>query len=372
MKIAVNATILDDKPTGLGIYTIDIVREISKHIKPDDKLIVFTSHPEVFKGYNLKIERVSKWVQPKYGKRAAVLRFFWSQIVFPLRLLRNNVDLVYNTIHQGVFFTYRLQIITIHDLLCIKFPKQYKFQYCYFKFILPHLLKKCVAIIANSKNTKADISNYYNILPEKIHVVYCSYNEENFKPISPGRITPEYGLNNYLLIVGASFSHKNIDRVLEAYSRVEHKINHDLVIIGGRKNYIDFLKKRAKALGIDKDTIFLGYVSLSNLSTLYSKASALIFPSLYEGFGIPPLEAMACGCPVVVSNTSSLPEVCGNAAYYINPYSVDRIADSIYKLVADEELRKSLIEKGLERVKMFSWEKTAKETLKIFEGVIVL
>jgi len=369
MKIAVNATILDKEPTGLGVYTLNVIREMSKLINKEDKLIVFTPYPEAFKGYNVEIRKVSKWTQPKYREKAGIFRYLWSQSVYPARLIEEKVDLIYNTTHHGTFFTDRCQIITMHDIRPIIFPRFYKLQHRYFKFVLPSLLKRCSAIITNSKSTKMAVSNYYKIPQEKIHVAYLSYNKEIFKSLNPKAITLEYDLDNYLLIVGASYLNKNVDRALEAYSKVKNKINHDLVIVGGRKNYINFLKKKAKALGIDKNTIFLGYVSLNNLSTLYSKADALLFPSLYEGFGIPPLEAMSCGCPVVASNTSSLPEVCGNAAYYVDPYSVDSIAEGIFRILTEENLKATLIKKGLQRAKIFSWENTAKRILRVFEEV---
>jgi glycosyltransferase involved in cell wall biosynthesis len=121
---------------------------------------------------------------------------------------------------------------------------------------------------------------------------------------------------------------------------------------------------------IGDDAKYMGYIQTKNLAYIYNLANLFIFPSLYEGFGLPPLEAMASGCPVVVSNVASLPEVCGDAAYYVNPYDVESIADGIYKVVNDKELRENLVQKGLERAKLFSWEKSAREHLKVFEEVL--
>ena len=121
---------------------------------------------------------------------------------------------------------------------------------------------------------------------------------------------------------------------------------------------------------IGDDAIYMGYVQTKGLAYIYNLANLFIFPSFYEGFGLPPLEAMASGCPVVVSNVASLPEVCGDAAYYVNPYDVESIADGIYKVVDDKELRENLVQKGLERTKLFSWEKSAREHLKVFEEVL--
>lgn len=369
MRIAINATIVGDKPTGLGIYTINVVREMSKLIAHNDKFIVFTSCAVAFEGCNLEIRRVSKWVQPKYGKKAGLFRFLWTQMVFPIRLIEDNVDLIYNPAHYGVFFAGKPQVITIHDLIAIRFPRQHRLQYYYFKFVLPILLKNCSAVITISKNTKRDVCNYYSIPPRNVNVVYDSHDSEFFKTVNQGIMTSQYNLD-YLLIVGASYPHKNIDRVLEAYSKIKNKVNYKLLIVGGRKQYVDILRIKARALRIEKVVEFLDYIPSNSMVTLYSRATALVVPSLYEGFGLPPLEAMACECPVLVSNSASLPEVCGDAAYYVDPYSVENIAEGMYKVLTDDNLRKSLIQKGLERVKMFSWKNTAKEILDTFEKVM--
>ncbi|PIX16613.1 glycosyltransferase family 1 protein, partial [Candidatus Desantisbacteria bacterium CG_4_8_14_3_um_filter_40_12] len=120
---------------------------------------------------------------------------------------------------------------------------------------------------------------------------------------------------------------------------------------------------------VKEDIIYLGYLSDAELGKLYNLATAFAYPSIYEGFGLPPLEAMACGCPVITSNIASLPEVCSDSVYYVNPYEIDDIADGIYKIITNEELKKGLVQKGLERAKFFSWEKSAMEHLRVFEEV---
>lgn len=370
MRIAINATILDDKPTGLGIYTTNVVQEISKHIGCKDKLIVFTSYPEAFGEYNLEIRRVSKWVQPKYGEKAGVFRFLWSQTIFPLRLMKDNVDLVYSSTHHGTLFPGASQVITIHDTASGRAYMQHTLVHYYFKFILPILLKKCSAIIAVSKEVKKDIIGHVNFPLHRIHVVYNSYNKKYFKPMDSEDFKFRYKLDKYLLTVNASYPHKNIGRILEAYLKIRGKIAHKLVIVGKEGRYMDSLRTKTKILGLQKDIRFLGYVPQNILPPIYSGASALIYPSLYEGFGFPPIEAMACGCPVIVSNTSSLPEVCGNAAYYVDPCSVASIAEGIYRVSTGENLKQDLVQKGFKRVKLFGWQRAARQIIKIFKQIL--
>ena len=164
--------------------------------------------------------------------------------------------------------------------------------------------------------------------------------------------------------------YKNLERSLEAFALLNLK--EYKFVIGGKKDprFFPRVRKKVDALSLKDRVVFLDYVPEENLPHLYSEAAAFVFPSLYEGFGLPPLEAMACGCPVVVSNTASLPEVCGNAAYYVDPYDVENIAEGIYKVIMNQTLRQNLIKKGLERAKFFSWEKSAEEHLKVFREVL--
>ncbi|RXS89208.1 glycosyltransferase family 1 protein [Geobacillus sp. PK12] len=364
MKIAINATILDDRPTGLGVFTINIIQNLSKLIdSKKDEIIVYTSNPSFFREYPVTIKKVNSMIQPKRGKLGGVIRFLWSQFIFPLRLKADRIDILYSTTHHGTFFTKKKQILTIHDLLPLKFPKQHKLQYYYFKYVLPLLLKKASKIITVSENTKKDIYQHYNYPLNKIHIVPNSYNKEHFCVSKETIYKEKYG--DYILFVGASYPHKNLIKAIEAFFLVKDKLpSCKLVITGGREEYREKIKERFKDFkDFNKIVVFINYVQYKDLPTLYSNALALLYPSLYEGFGIPPIEAMACGCPVIVSNTSSLPEVCGEAAYYINPEDVIDIAKGIETVLKNENLRKQLSVKGLERVKKYSWEESAKKLL---------
>jgi len=377
MKIAVNASILDDKPSGLGIYTINVVSRLARIASNEgDELVIYTSYPEALGGAgenaDLTIRKIPALVQPKYGKKAAFIRFVWNWAIFP-RVSRN-LDIVYSTTHHGLYNSCSRQVITVHDILSIMFPHQHPYQKWYFTYILPRILKKSAAIITVSNNTRQDIHDYYKVALEKIYVVYNGIDHHSrFKRMQDDRAMKElirkYGLRKYLLIVGASYPHKNISKALQAFSKVNCIVPElELVVLGGRKEYIKTLKYEAKNLGLQR-VRFLDYIPAEELPTFYSGATALIYPSLYEGFGLPPLEAMACGCPVIVSNTSSLPEVCGDAAYYIDPYSTESIAEAICRLSRDENLRNYLRQKGLERARLFTWEKTARGVYEVLKAV---
>jgi glycosyltransferase involved in cell wall biosynthesis len=371
MRIAVNASLLDNSPTGLGVYTENVLRELSKLIGERHQLTIYTSCPKKL-GPDSQKSRVTKFpffLQTRYGKKAAVARVFWQQLIFPLTL--RGQDIIYSPTHHGILWGGFKQVVTIHDLLAIKFPTQYRLQNYYFTYILPRLIEKATAIIADSENTRQDVHKSYEAPLDKIYVVYSAI-DNHFKPAqadSLQKVKKAYGLTEFVLIVGASYPHKNISRALEAFSKVKLTLpKMELVVAGGQAGYINLLKQQAKELNV-AGIKFLGYVPPEELQVLYSAARVLLYPSLYEGFGLPPLEAMACGCPVLASNTSSLPEVCGDAAYYIDPHSVDDMAKALCTVATDQNVRDLLRQKGLERVKLFSWEKAAKEIYAVIESV---
>ena len=371
MRIAVNASLLDNSPTGLGVYTENVLRELSKLIGEKHQLTIYTSCQEKLDPYSQKsrVTKIPFCLQPRYGPKAAVARVFWQQFIFPFTL--DGQDIIYSPTHHGILWGRFKQVITIHDLLAIKFPAQYRLQHYYFTYILPRLIKKAAAVIADSENTRQDVHKSYEVSLDKIYVVYSAI-DNRFKPAqadSLQKVKKAYGLTEFVLIVGASYPHKNIGRALEAFSKVKLTLpKMELVVAGGQAGYINLLKQQAKELNV-AGVKFLGYVHPEELAVLYSAASALIYPSLYEGFGLPPLEAMACGCPVIVSNTSSLHEVCGDAAYYIDPHSVDDMAKALCTVATDPNVMDRLRKKGFERVKLFSWGKAAKEIYAVIESV---
>jgi glycosyltransferase involved in cell wall biosynthesis len=229
-------------------------------------------------------------------------------------------------------------------------------------------IKKSDFIITISKYVERETLEILKIKDPKVVTIYPGYNEifntvENEKR----KIKP---IENYILFVGSIEPRKNLVNLLKAYLLLPEYLRKEfkLLLVGFKgwenKEIAELLNK------LKKSANYLGYVNNEELAGLYRGATCFVYPSFYEGFGLPPLEAMACGCPVVVSNVTSLPEVCGDAAYYVDPNDVESIAEGIQKVLIDEELRRNLVEKGLERAKLFSWEKAAKEHLKVFEEVL--
>jgi len=222
-------------------------------------------------------------------------------------------------------------------------------------------------ILTPSFHSKELLMKIYNLQTNRIKTIYNGANTLRANSLCNKKSKKE----NFILYVGRINKMKNISGLLTAYSRIHNKINHDLVIISDDKAALKHEIKKANINDkVMERIVFKENVSEEEKFDVMSKAKLLVSPTLYEGFGLPPVEAMACGCPVIVSNTSCIPEVCGEAAMYIDPYNTDSISDAIVKLIEDNDLRTKLIERSLKRAKRFSWEYSAQEHIRVFENVL--
>jgi glycosyltransferase involved in cell wall biosynthesis len=295
---------------------------------------------------------------------------------------KEKIDVFHSPFLLGPLFSKRPFILTLHDLMVLKFPNFFEgrnflikiFAKLFFSIVVPITSKKCRMILTDSKNVRSETINFLRIAPEKIKVIYPGVDERFKKLNSKISIEELHELNpnkKIILYVGNTRPYKNLPRLLEAFKLLQKKKseNYQLVIGGGEKRNLPLLKKIVLDLGIEKDVIFSENLTDAEVVALMNAADVFVFPSLEEGFGFPPLEAMACGTPVVTSNVSSLPEVVGDAALLVDPENVEEIASAIEKVLTDEKLREELIRKGFERVKRFSWEKTARETIEVYKSV---
>ncbi|PIU55851.1 MAG: hypothetical protein COS88_03665 [Chloroflexi bacterium CG07_land_8_20_14_0_80_51_10] len=268
-------------------------------------------------------------------------------------------------------FLNRPFIITVHDLArcCFPFGRQSVSE----KVLLnldKMYIKRANHIIAVSESTKSDLVNYLKIPENKISVIYNGVEHNVFKPyrVMPYHVRLHH--KPYILYVGSERRRKNLDQLFQAFAALKREFpDLMLVKVGSPGRCKEFRSQTLKALsrlGITEDVIFVGHISEKDLAYYYSSAALLCYPSLYEGFGLPPLEAMACGCPVVTSNTSSLPEVVGEAGIMVNPYDTRSLVQAIRQVLTDRELRDKMVRKGLEQSKKFTWEKTAELTLQVY------
>ncbi len=310
----------------------------------------------------------------------------WTQFALPLKLFleRDKADVFFTPTHYAPRFSPCKCVISIMDLSFIYYPQMFKksdlFQLTNWT---KYSVRKAEAILTISHFSKKAIVDYYQIPSNKVFVTYPGYDDKSYKikAESSGdkdkisKIKAKYGIDkNFLLFVGTLQPRKNICRLIEAFNQIFRcrKKPLQLVIVGKKGWLYNEIFQKVNLFELEKKVIFTGYIPADELSYLYQAAECFILVSLYEGFGLPVIEAMACGCPVIVSHTSSLPEVVGDAGIIVNPNIVSDITSAISKILdMPSDIRKDIVKKGLDRVKRFSWKKCAKETMQILESVVV-
>lgn len=355
--------------TGTENYSYQLLKALSKLDRKNRYIIYINPHDTIstivedmlFRAKNFKFVSIS-------------LPRFWTQFGLAQRTFRDNLDVLFIPAHTSplIHKSGLKTVVTVHDLGAEYLPKMHQLkQRLYLKWITHYQLKSASSLIAVSKATKDDLIKNVGIDPKKIKVVYESYDESLFKPVKGDLLVNRLisfklvGMG-YFLFVGTVQPRKNLDRLIRAYANLSS--DAPLVIVGSKGWLSEAIYKLPKLLKISDKVKFLGYVSDKDMPALYSGAIALVFPSLFEGFGLPILEAQASGCPVLTSNVSSMPEVAGAGAVYVNPYSVEDIMEGMERVKREWE-RVKLIKAGFENIKKFSWQKCARETLNVLENL---
>ena len=368
-KIAINGTYIQEQASGLGVVNHNLISELMNLAQDFDFSLY--SYADSFQAkYPDKTIAVNSALSPDRGFSGHIKRILWYQTALSQQLKRQQAVLFFSPVYEGIFFPHIPQIVTVHDLIPLKYPElSPKWKY-YYLYALPFLLKQSQGIICVSEYTKQDIVTNYQLNPESITVVYNGYDRDLFFPQPNEEILRKYNLDKYLLYVGDMRFYKNLSRTLDAFDRLPLK-DYQFVITGKKDDFFyPEIERQTAQLSAKERIIFLDYVPTEDLPGLYSMAQSLVFASLYEGFGLPVLEAMACGCPVITSYTTSIPEVAGDSVFYIDPYNVDNIAQGMYQILTKVELRESLRQKGIKRSQLFSWDKTAKDVLDIFSNCL--
>jgi glycosyltransferase involved in cell wall biosynthesis len=318
---------------------------------------------------SLRFSRIST-VRPE-------VRILWEQFVQPFALRKEEIDLLHSMAFVTPLVSPCPSVVTIYDLSFALFPEGLKRnKRLYLSLFTPISARRARLVIAISESTKRDIVRLFGITPEKVEVVYLGICE-NFRPLPEEEVEAfrkKRGLpERFILFVGTIEPRKNLTRLIEAFSLLSPLSPLPfpfsplpLVIVGAKGWLYEEVFAKVEELGLEREVIFPGYIPWGELPLWYNAATIFVYPSLYEGFGLPPLEAMACGTPVIASNASSLPEVVGDAGILVSPGDVDGLAEAMKLLLSDETLREDLSRRGLRRAKGFSWEKTAEKTVQVY------
>jgi len=373
MRIGIDASSLVKEWTGIGIYTFNLLKNLFE-IDRENEYRLFSYALKGSLKYSFECGGSNATIY-HYRIPGKLLLKAWQWFDLPyIEMFLGRVDIFHSTNFLVIPQYKGRRIVTIHDMYFFIEPEHTeRFGGRYFLKTLPERIKGVDMVIAVSRNTKEDIMKFLGLPEERIRVIYEGV-DESFKVIEDrgaiDRVKGRYRIEgDYLLFVGTLEPRKNLTRLIEAFSILKRvgRFPYKLVLAGKKGWAIDGLFRKVEDPNIKGDVIFTGYVTPEDLPYLYNGAEIFVSPSLYEGFGLPVLEAMACGCPVVTSRVSSLPEITGDAAILINPEDVEEIADGIRMVLEDRNLRDNMIMRGLQRVKDFSWGKTAKETLRLYK-----
>ncbi len=379
MRIGIDCRMYSSHFTGIGRYVFELVENLQK-IDHENQYFLFFNQPEFnnFQAENLNFHK--ELVDVKHYS-------FAEQFKFKKILEMYNLDLMHFTHFNAPIFYRRPSVVTIHDLTLHFFPGKKMtsiFHRLAYAMTIRSSVKKARKVIAVSRATARDVEEILHVPLSKMQVIYEGVNAD-FKPVNNQSLLThtlnKYQIHKpYLLYTGVWRDHKNLKGLLKAFQLIYKKHDLQLVITGRKENvYADQIFNLARELGLMGDNqsaqetprvIFPGLIGEDELIVLLNAAHAYVFPSFYEGFGLPPLEAMQCGTPVVASNVSCIPEICGNNAVYFDPHSPEDMALAIEKLINDQDLYNRLVSSGLEHVKKFSWAKMARETHQLYINAI--
>ena len=368
MHVAIDLLPLTGGNAGLERYARQLVHAVATRGSEHKYTLLMNQqtpdslHPEVS---NVSIRRLSP---PRTAP------FVWNQLYLPTQLLTGEFDLVHSPVSPPVFVTPRTPyVVTVHDLTFEFYPETMTwFARSYWSLCTRHGLGNADTIITVSESTKRDFVAEYGVSTERVTAVPLAIGEGLNRSVTDDErraVLAQYAVQEpYLLYVGTIEPRKNLKRLIKAFdrARTETGCDHQLVIVGKKGWLFDDVFAVVRDRGLEDEIVFTGFVPDDHLPAFYDAADGFVFPSLYEGFGLPPLEAMAYGAPVVVSNSSSLPEVVGDAGLLVDPESVDSIADGIAQLVTDPELRAELGARGVRRAQTFSLDRLADRTLGVY------
>jgi glycosyltransferase involved in cell wall biosynthesis len=397
MKIVIDARMYGLEHAGIGRYVSNFVRELTSHrsLVTDHQFFLLV-RKDKFAEVKKEVDKSFKLVIADYPHYS-----FQEQILLPIKLLKIKPDLVHFPHFNLPIFYFGKFVVTIHDLIkhesrgretTTRWQPLYWFKYLNYQFLIWVVVKRAKMIIVPSNYWKKELVQRFKLKPEKIVVTYEGVDSRFRSPVTGHRspvVLSKYKISKpFLIYTGNLYPHKNVERLVEAVKLVNseqrsvarkktpvtlptqagsHQSPVTLVIVCSRNIFYDRFKKKLKEMKAEQFVHLIGFVPDEELVDLYREAEAFVFPSLLEGFGLPGLEAMAVGLPVVSSKASCLPEIYGDAALYFDPHDLVDMTDKIQKMIEDKEIRKELIKKGFEQVKKYSWQKMAQETLRVYQ-----
>jgi len=356
-------------PTGTEIYSRELIRALIAMDRENQYRLYLRENvaPDFFSNRESRIAN--------YELRLIPFPRLWTHLRLSYEIHSHTPNLLWVPAHVLPLIHPRRSIVTIHDLGHLHFPDAHPtMQRLYHTWSTRWNARAASRLFADSEATRDDIVKYCGVASGKISVVYPAYDAQLYQPVRDSaeieKIKSQYRVGkDYVLAVGTIHPRKNYARLIEAFSKLAMR-DLKLVVVGKRGWLYDEIYSRVKSLNLESRISFLDYVPASDMPALLSGARLLAFPSLHEGFGLPVLEAQACGTPVVTSMVSSLPEAAGDGALFVDPFDVDAMAGALQRALQDESLRAKLIDNGFRNVKRFSWEQSARVVLETISNML--
>jgi glycosyltransferase involved in cell wall biosynthesis len=369
VRIGIDATAMPLQRTGAGNYIHHLVRGLAR-IDRANEYVVFVGSGHIER---LAVDAANVCVVPR-DFRNRVLRLAWEQLGLPGEVRAHRLDVLHSP-----HYTVPLRgggaasVVTFHDFTFLLYPELHEpAKRVFFPAMMRQSARRATHLISDSNSTRTDLIQRWGIPGERITTVPLAA-ESRYQPARPQQVAEvcaRYGVrpDGYLLYVGTLEPRKQVDRLVEAFALATPSLSGLELVVAGKRGWMyDRIFARVSALGLECRVRFPGYVPDEDLPALYGGATAFVYPSRYEGFGLPVLEAMSCGVPVITTDVSSMPEVAGDAALLVRPDSVDELAGALRRVAQDPALREELRAKGLRRAQAFSWDRCARETLAVYQ-----
>jgi len=350
--LLVNLSLLMQKPTGISTYA----RNLAPYLRSLDPLFLTSTPLEDFPCYP-----VPSGMTPEQGTPGHTRRLWWTQVRLPGIYRQVQANLLFSPVPEAPLSAGCRSVVMVHDLIPLRFPRRFSPLTLYTRHLVPLVLQQACHIVCNSTATATDITDFFGIPAQKITPIPLAYDRPHFRFLDLPR-------QNYFLYLGRIDPYKNVQRLIDAFAQIASGTDYQLWLAGPPDSrFLPILITQVEELGLTEKIRWLHYVPYDQLPMLLNQAIALVFPSLWEGFGLPVLEAMACGTPVIASNRSAIPEVTGDAAWLIEPTDGGAIAAAMRTVAMQESLRLHLRTAGLARAAQFSWEQTGQHTAQVLE-----
>lgn len=356
MSILANLSFAPTQSTGWLSYSLNLLQELKQ-------LEIDVLSPKEVSGF--KCHNSPPDITTDFGIKGHLKRLLWTQFKLPRVYSKMHSKLLFSPIPEAPVFSSCSYVVTVHDLIPLRFPQWFSIaQQIYCNYYIRAVIQQSKHVICNSRATAEDLNKFLGVNQAKITPIALGYDRENFRFL-------DLPTQNYFLYLGRHNPHKNPERLITAFAELTNCKDYELWLAGpSDRRYTPTLKAQVAQLGITNRVKFLDYVPYSELPKIINQAIALVFPSLWEGFGLPVLEAMACGTPVITSNLSSLPEVAGDAAILIDPYNTREITEAMEAIATDSALRSRLSNQGIIHCQQFSWQKTAQATAEVLSRYV--